>query len=240
MDEFGIRPLLAAHLQDAVVPAHGLAELLALVNGQRHRLLEVDILSGAAGGDRDDRMLVVGRGDHDGVDIVAREQVLIVFVKVYLAFLPLVGIVFFHAFLETLALDVVHVASGKHLHAVDRQETGQQVHRLLPEADKADVDRVGGGRLGLLGAFGRPGQRRGHEHGAGGTQCGYLQEIAARKFGIRAHLVKVCYTVRVDRACAIVRHKLGIPGRKIKIFRDFVSLLHFMPAFAIFTPRYPI
>ena len=70
MDEFGIGPLLASHLQYPAVFAHGLAQLLSLVYGQRQRLFEVGVLAGPAGCDRDQRVLVVGCRDYDGVDVV--------------------------------------------------------------------------------------------------------------------------------------------------------------------------
>src|SRR5262245_41921235 len=42
------------------------------------RLLDVDIFSGAAGGDSERDVLMVGRGDQDDVDVFAREEVAVV------------------------------------------------------------------------------------------------------------------------------------------------------------------
>ena len=163
MDEFGIGPLLASHLQYPAVFAHGLAQLLSLVYGQRQRLFEVDVLAGPAGCDRDQRVLVVGCRDHDGVDVVPREQVLIILVQVDLAFFAVIGVVFLHALIEAGAFHVVDVAAGHYFHPVDGNETVEQVHRLLTEADKTDVDRVVGSGFFIFFAFRSSRQPGGHQ-----------------------------------------------------------------------------
>ena len=54
MDELAAASLLTAHLQDAPILAHGLHELLSLENGERERLLEIDVLTSLTSGDGDD------------------------------------------------------------------------------------------------------------------------------------------------------------------------------------------
>ena len=73
---------------------------LALGDGQRQRLLAVDVLALAHGVDGDQGVPVVGRGDDDGVDVLAVEQLAEV----------LVGFDFTYRFLEAVAglLDLVH------------------------------------------------------------------------------------------------------------------------------------
>lgn len=194
MDEFGIGPLLASHLQYPAVFAHGLAQLLSLVYGQRQRLFEVDVLAGPAGCDRDQRVLVVGCRDHDGVDVVPREQVLIILVQVDLAFLPVLGVIFLHALLEAGSFDVVDVASCQHADAVDRKEARQQVHRLLTETDEADADRIVG-RAFLFRGFRGGCQSRRHQYGSCGSQRRDFQKVAAGQFGFLIHIVQIGITV---------------------------------------------
>jgi len=163
VDKFGVGTLLAADLQDAAVLTHRFAKLLSFINGQRHRFFEVNVFAGLAGGDSDDRMLVIRRGDHDRVDIGTRQQLLIIFVQVDLAFFAVIGVVFLHALIEAGAFHVVDVAAGHYFHPVDGNETVEQVHRLLTEADKTDVDRIVGSGFFIFFAFRSSRQPGGHQ-----------------------------------------------------------------------------
>lgn len=125
--------------------------------------------------DRDQRVLVVGCRDYDGVDVVPREQVLIILVQVDLAFLPVLGVIFLHALLEAGSFDVVDVASCQHADAVDRKEARQQVHRLLTETDEADADRIVG-RAFLFRGFRSGSQSRRHQYGSCGLPAPRLSE----------------------------------------------------------------
>src|SRR5262249_8986938 len=62
--------LLAAGLEDAVVLAGRLDHGAGLADGQRQRLLAVDVLAGLARLDSRDGVPVVRRGDDDGVDVL--------------------------------------------------------------------------------------------------------------------------------------------------------------------------
>ena len=71
-------PLLRADQQRASGP-FGLAnEVAALGDGDGRRLLEVHVLAGPERVDRHLRVPVIGRGDDDGIDVLAAEQVAIV------------------------------------------------------------------------------------------------------------------------------------------------------------------
>ncbi len=63
-----------AHLADALVLFDGLHHGSAFLDAVRQRLLAIDVLSGLARHDRGDSVPVVGRGDDDGVDILAIEH----------------------------------------------------------------------------------------------------------------------------------------------------------------------
>ena len=77
----GLRPLLAADLEDALVLARRLDHQPAFADREAHRLLGIDVLAGLAGVDADQRPPVVGRGRDDGVDVLAVEQLAIVLVR---------------------------------------------------------------------------------------------------------------------------------------------------------------
>ena len=65
----GLRPLLAADLEDAIIFAGRLDHQPAFADRQAQRLLGIDVLAGLAGMDRNQRPPVVGRGRDDGVDV---------------------------------------------------------------------------------------------------------------------------------------------------------------------------
>src|SRR5262249_48693027 len=65
---------MVAHLGDAIVLARGGDHGAAFADRVGERLLDEDVLAGAAGGDGGQGVPVVGRGDHDGVDIFDIEQ----------------------------------------------------------------------------------------------------------------------------------------------------------------------
>ena len=60
---------LGADLADALVLLHGVADGEAFGQVQRHRLLQVDVFAGLAGGNRDERVPVGRGGDDDGVEV---------------------------------------------------------------------------------------------------------------------------------------------------------------------------
>ena len=72
--EVRARALLGAHLHDAIVAAGGVDHQPAVADVVRDRLLDVDVLAGVAGVDAHDRVPVLGRGDHDRVDVAVLEQ----------------------------------------------------------------------------------------------------------------------------------------------------------------------
>ena len=101
------RALHRAGLQDAFVLAHGLHDFDGLVDVVRQRLFAIDILAGAQRGQRRDRVPVVGRGDADGVDVLAGDQFAEIVVRRAVAVL----IEFVHLFLGVVAAGGVHVAN---------------------------------------------------------------------------------------------------------------------------------
>ena len=148
VDEFGVGTLLAADLKNTVVFTNGFAELLSLVDGQRQRFFEIYVFAGLAGCDGDQGMLVVGGSDHDGIDVGTVQQLLIVLIEVDRTFLfTFVRIIILDAFFETGTFDVVYVASGNHPYSGDGDEAIKQVHGLLSETDKTDINRVVGRRF---------------------------------------------------------------------------------------------
>ena len=180
MDEFLAGALLGAHLQDAVVLAHGLHQLLSLIDGEGGGLLQVDILAGLAGGDGHHGVLVVGRGDDHGVDVRTGQQVLVVLIHIHLHLaLSLGAVVVFYALGKAVALHIVHVAAGHHAHVIHADEALQQVHRLLSQADKAQLHFAVGSFLGRFGSGGGRCQGVQRKQAGGGAEGGCPEEISS-------------------------------------------------------------
>ena len=70
--------LLAAGLEDLAGRADGLDQGLGLGDGQRQRLLAVDVLAALQRLDGHQGVPVVGSGDGDGVDVLVFEQFAVV------------------------------------------------------------------------------------------------------------------------------------------------------------------
>jgi len=135
-------------------------ELLAFEDVMRKGLLDVEVLAGLEGPDALDRVLVVGRGDRDGVDFLVLEH------------LPHVGVAFgARVVLQALGDDArVDVAKRDDPHAFDALEFLDVFHAAAAEADDGDAEvAVGAGRLRVetsAEAGGRDGHGRGLEEGA--------------------------------------------------------------------------
>ena len=78
----GFGSLHRADLKDAASLFDDLLNQLAFVDGQRERLFAVDVFSGVHRFDRDLGVPVVGRGDHDRIDVFSIEDLAIVLVGV--------------------------------------------------------------------------------------------------------------------------------------------------------------
>ena len=142
MDELLIRPLLTAHLQDAVVPAYGFAQLLAFVDGESHRFFQVYVFACAAGRHGDQGVVMVRCGDHHRIDVGPGENILVIFIGLDFRLDSFRSIVFSNAAVETFPFDVVNIRSRYDAYAVDRQEAVQQIHGLLSQSDEAEADRI--------------------------------------------------------------------------------------------------
>ena len=104
-----VAPLLRPDLDDAAGLLGDPADLLALVDGQGHRLLAVDVLARPHGVDADLRVPVVGCADDHGVDILAVEDLTIILVDVRLILADAtVGI-------DRPGVALVHVADGEEI-----------------------------------------------------------------------------------------------------------------------------
>ena len=157
---------LVADLDDALRPAHGLDHLAALLDRLREGLLDVRVLPGADGRDEHIAVVVVRRGDDDGVQALAFEQAAVV--GVLRRLLLLIG--------ERDRLgDFVHAELGD---VADGDDAVLELEHFADErppavaaADEADVQFL----VRFEGARGR--QREGDSSGCGRG----LQESAARR-----------------------------------------------------------
>ena len=113
VDELVAGTLLAADMEDTAIFADGLDYLLSLIDRKGQGFLKINILSGLAGGDSDDCMLMVGNGDDYCIDVRAGQEVLIVFVNGNDDFLfTLLGVIVGDFVNEAVALDVINIATG--------------------------------------------------------------------------------------------------------------------------------
>ena len=125
---------VGADLQDLLVTPHGIAQLQGLLDRVRHRLLDVNMLAGCHGVDRNLSVPVVGGGDEHGVDVIAFEQLAVVHVAVALANV-----------LSARDAALVDIADGQHLDivlvaALDQAADVAGAHAA--DADHAHVDAV--------------------------------------------------------------------------------------------------
>src|SRR5262249_1033731 len=138
--ELGRGTLLAADLEDPSAAVDGVAQHPPLGDGQRGRLLEVDVLAGLHGVDRDPHVPVVGGADHHRVDVLVREQLPVVGVPgdavVGLAGLLRVRVV--HQGLGVFRAPAVEVAHG---HDPGRVELPDPRH-VVAAGDAAGADRA--------------------------------------------------------------------------------------------------
>ena len=141
-----VGPLLAAGLEDALVLARRVDAPLALGERERERLLAVDVLARLARLDRRDRVPVLRRGDADGVDVLARDQLAEVGVRVAALVVGLLAEYAFSTRLLACSRRVrVHLADRQRLHVAEPEQLGQVVvvgH--LAAADEADGDPLAG------------------------------------------------------------------------------------------------
>jgi len=140
---------LGVGAEDAAVALHRVRDRAALGDRERDGLLEGDVLAGAGGGDRHGGVPVIGRRDHDRVDVGPGQHVTEILIHraapvgaawsgVRVGGLdPLPGL---------LGAPAVHVAHRHHLHLGRSEEHGEVgVGHLPAGADERDVDAVARG-----------------------------------------------------------------------------------------------
>ena len=165
------RSAVDADLDDPIVLPRRLDHRPALDDRHGQRLLDVDVLARVAGGDHLDRVPVVGRGDHDGVDVLAIEHRAEILdagdVPLDLRHLgdafaqpgeprvePIIG---------PVEIRLVHVAERDDLGIRLRQEALQELAAAIAHADEAEPDPfVGPHRAARRQARGRRHGRRRH------------------------------------------------------------------------------
>ena len=76
--ELYVGALLTAQLQDSASPLHDVGHLAAFGDGERRRLLQIDVLAGERGFHGGLRVPVVRRADADGVDALIGEHILVI------------------------------------------------------------------------------------------------------------------------------------------------------------------
>ena len=134
-------PLLRAVLEDDPVAIDGLDHGPAFGDGPAERLLTIDVLAGLGGGDGDQGVPVVGRGDVDGVHVVAGKDL----AEVVVRRAGSGALLLFHLSLCGVSPLLAHVADRHVTHVVPAQE-----HRPgEAQADGRDLDAIAGGRASV-------------------------------------------------------------------------------------------
>ena len=131
---------LAAAGDDAAIAAGRGDHQRAFPQRERLRLLQIDVLPSAAGGDRHDGVPVVGRGDVDGVDIIAGEQ----FAEIDICCAVAVGILAVDPLLAFIPPLFSHVADGDILHVGAAEEGVLVAGAHVADADATHHDPVAG------------------------------------------------------------------------------------------------
>ena len=201
------RPLLGADRHDLVVLPRGGDHRLALGDVVADGLLAVDVLAGHHGVDRRQGVPVVGRGDDDGVDVLAVEQLAIVLDGLGV---DAPGLLHLRGGLGGVA--VVDVGRGDELDLLVREEGLHHVVAAVARADQGEPDllvgpqdraarrqhggRAGGGpdelpardvsgahgcrsRRWIGGVFGKTGSDPDGNEGAGGSPGGERRSVFA-------------------------------------------------------------
>ena len=130
------RAVLSAGLKDSAPAAHGLDDAPALVNVERNGLFAIDIFARFDGIDAHEGMPVIGRGDHDGVDVIARQQFPVIIVSGASLAPPVAAVNGVHLPLALLAARPIDVANREKLHRRVVHEPAQ-----MPAAHRAPADQ---------------------------------------------------------------------------------------------------
>ena len=128
---------LHAALVDALVQFRGAHHRLALRDGEGDGLLAVDVLARAHGGDGEARVPAVARGNVEGVEVLARQQLAVVVVHGAVRF-AVEGV---DLLLGPFAARAHHVAGRDEADARLVQEYGQHLASAPARADDGHRDR---------------------------------------------------------------------------------------------------
>jgi len=155
--EVGVGTLLAARLQYPLVVADGIAHCPPFYDGERERLLTVDVLACTARIDDLKRVPVIGSRDLDGVDILARKQLAVVNIGSAAAVCPVLNpfgvrlvctsasrLAARHRTIPVSRALTIYVADRDHLNTGVVQETSHIRCALVSGPDETHVDAAAG------------------------------------------------------------------------------------------------
>jgi hypothetical protein len=128
--------------------AKGIDHDARLVNRQGNGLLAVDVLTGLCGHRRDDRMPSVPRGDQDGIDIRARQDLAEVLGGRHALVVPTLHrgrVRGFDCVLCVIQAPFVHVAHGDHLKVRVAEHPSHVPVTHDADADGCDIDSLARG-----------------------------------------------------------------------------------------------
>ena len=145
-DEVRLAQALDAGLVDAAVLLRRGDDGLSLADGHRGRLFAVDVLARAHGEHGRGRVPAVARCDVDGVDVLTREHLAHVDVRLAV----LVAVVRVGPGLDAVAAFLPHVADRDELHVLLRQHPAAEHAAAAPsESDTSHHDSIGRSHLAV-------------------------------------------------------------------------------------------
>ena len=134
------RTILSAGLENLVVPSNGFDQDFAFVNRQR-RFLALNVLARANRHDADERVPMIRRGDHNGIDVSAVEKL----AKVLERCAIMIPVMLIHHLFGAAQMAAVNVAHGKNS-GIGLFQIGPKIptRAVTTGADEANCDLLAG------------------------------------------------------------------------------------------------
>ena len=134
----GGRAALRPGLVDRAETAAGVHQLAALTDGERDRLLAVNVLAGARGVDGTEPVPAVAGGDGNGVHVLARQQL----AEIRVGGAVLVAVIGVHLLLRGLQPVGPAIAHGDVLDFGEGKEGRQRVQGAVADPDGAEDNAI--------------------------------------------------------------------------------------------------
>ena len=142
--------LLGAGLQDALIATHGVDEGERLVDVVGERLFTIDVFASIQCSDGDEGVPMVRRGDDDGVDVLALQQLAEVGIgfTTFEAGIFVLAIAFFDSLFGEFSAVGIDVADGHDLDFFAAQEAAEVTAVHFTHADESECEALAWSGIG--------------------------------------------------------------------------------------------